>query len=94
MLEVVLAWIIVGGLAGWLASRVVRGVGYGVVGDIFVGIIGAILGGFLSVVLFGGPQFTGFNLGSFVVAFFGACIMLFILRLVTRDSRSSTPVEP
>jgi uncharacterized membrane protein YeaQ/YmgE (transglycosylase-associated protein family) len=92
VLETVLAWIIIGGIAGWLASLVVRGAGYGIIGDIVVGIIGALLGGFLSVALFGGPQFTGFNLASLIVAFIGACILLLILRLVARGTHHTTPV--
>ncbi len=91
MTETILAWIIIGGIAGWLASLVVRGAGYGVVGDIVVGIVGALLGGFLASALLGGPQFTGFNLASFIVAFIGACILLFILRAIAR-SRYRTPL--
>jgi uncharacterized membrane protein YeaQ/YmgE (transglycosylase-associated protein family) len=80
----ILAWIIVGGIAGWLASLVVRGGGMGVVGDIIVGIIGALIGGFvLSLLLPGTFGFTGFNLGSLLVAFIGAVILLFIVKLFT-----------
>lgn len=86
MLTTVLAWIIIGGAAGWLASLVVRGAGYGLVGDIAVGIIGALIAGFLSQALFGGPGFTGFNLTSLIVAFIGACILLLLLRLVARGT--------
>src|SRR6185312_1902536 len=75
-----LAWIIVGGVAGWLASLVVDGGGFGVLGDIIVGIVGAILGGLvLSLLLPGSFGFTGFNLGSLVVAFIGAVILLVLL---------------
>ncbi len=84
MLTTLLIWIIIGGAAGWLASLVVRGAGYGLLGDIVVGIVGALIGGFLSTTLFGGPGFTGFNLSSFIVAFIGACILLLLLRLVAR----------
>jgi uncharacterized membrane protein YeaQ/YmgE (transglycosylase-associated protein family) len=80
----ILAWIIVGGIAGWLASLVVRGGGMGIVGDIIVGIIGALIGGFvLSLLLPGTFGFTGFNLGSLIVAFIGAVILLFIVKLFT-----------
>ncbi len=85
----ILAWIIVGGIAGWLASMVVRGTGLGIIGDIVVGIIGAVLGGFvLTLLLPGTVGFTGFNLGSAVIAFIGAVILLFIVRLV-RGGRAS-----
>jgi uncharacterized membrane protein YeaQ/YmgE (transglycosylase-associated protein family) len=79
----ILAWIVIGGLAGWLASVLVRGGGLGLIGDIVVGIVGALLGGFL-VSLLGGSGFTGFNLWSFVVALIGAVVLLLIVRLFTR----------
>jgi uncharacterized membrane protein YeaQ/YmgE (transglycosylase-associated protein family) len=80
----ILAWLIVGGIAGWLASLVVRGGGLGVVGDVIVGIVGALLGGVvLSLLAPGTVGFTGFNLGSLLVAFIGAVILLFIVKLFT-----------
>ncbi len=80
----ILAWIIVGGIAGWLASLLVRGGGMGIVGDIIVGIVGALIGGFvLSLLLPGAFGFTGFNLGSLIIAFIGAVILLFIVKLFT-----------
>jgi uncharacterized membrane protein YeaQ/YmgE (transglycosylase-associated protein family) len=82
----ILAWIIVGGIAGWLAGLVVRGSGLGLIGDIVVGIVGAFIGGFvLSVLLPGTFGFSGFNFGSLVIAFIGAVILLFIVRLFTRN---------
>ena len=90
MLGMLLAWIIIGGIAGWLASLVVRGAGYGLIGDIVVGIVGALIGGFLSSLLFGGPGFTGFNLTSLIVAFVGACILLFLLRLFARGTHRAS----
>jgi uncharacterized membrane protein YeaQ/YmgE (transglycosylase-associated protein family) len=67
--------------------------GYGLVGDIIVGIVGALLGGFLSQRLLGGPGITGFNLTSIIVAFIGACILIFLLRLVSRGTpRRTTPL--
>ena len=93
MLETILVWIIIGAIAGWLASLVMRGGGYGLVGDIIVGIVGALLGGFLSERLLGGPGVTGFNLPSIIVAFIGACILILLLRLVTRGTpRRTTPL--
>jgi uncharacterized membrane protein YeaQ/YmgE (transglycosylase-associated protein family) len=80
----ILAWLIVGGIAGWLASLVVRGGGLGVVGDVIVGIAGALIGGFVLALLLPGTfGFTGFNLGSLIVAFIGAVILLFIVKLFT-----------
>jgi uncharacterized membrane protein YeaQ/YmgE (transglycosylase-associated protein family) len=79
----ILAWIIVGLIAGWLAGLVMRGGGYGVVGDIIVGIVGALIGGFLASALFGIPNpVNGINIESVIVAFIGAVILIAILRAV------------
>lgn len=80
----IIAWIIVGGIAGWLASLVVRGTGLGLIGDIIVGIVGGLIGGFLlSLLLPGSFSVTGFNLGSVIVAFIGAVVLLLLVRLFT-----------
>jgi len=78
----IIGWIILGGLAGWLASVLVRGGGLGVIGDIIVGIIGALIGGFIVSAL-GGTGVTGFNIWTFIVAVIGAVILLLIVRAVT-----------
>src|SRR5690349_16180897 len=84
MLINLLVWIIVGGIAGWLASLLVQGTGMGIVGDVIVGIVGALIGAFvLSLLLPGTFGISGFNLGSLVVAFIGAVILLFIVKLFT-----------
>src|ERR1700757_698795 len=76
-----LAWLVVGLVAGFLASRVMRGGGYGIIGDIIVGIIGAFIGGFVASLLgFGGSAGL---VGSIVIAFIGACILIAILRAVS-----------
>ena len=78
-----LVWfILVGLIAGWLAGMIVKGGGYGLVGDIVVGILGALLGGFLFGSL-GGAVGDGL-LGSIVVATLGAIILIVILRLIKR----------
>lgn len=80
----IIAWIIIGGIAGWLASLVVRGTGLGLIGDIIVGIVGGLIGGFLlSLLLPGSFSVTGFNLGSIIVAFIGAVVLLLLVRLFT-----------
>jgi uncharacterized membrane protein YeaQ/YmgE (transglycosylase-associated protein family) len=80
----ILAWIVVGGIAGWLASLVVQGGGMGVMMDIIVGVVGAVLGGaLLTFLLPGSFAFSGFNLISLIVAFIGAVILLLIIRAVT-----------
>jgi len=80
----ILAWIVVGLIAGWLASQVMRGGGYGLIGDIIVGIVGALIGGFLAANLLNMPNaVNGINLTSILVAFVGAVILLAILRVVS-----------
>jgi uncharacterized membrane protein YeaQ/YmgE (transglycosylase-associated protein family) len=81
----VLWWLLVGLIAGFLASRVMRGGGYGLIGDIVVGIIGAILGGWLAGLL----GLGSFGLiGTIIVAFIGACILIAILHAVSRGGTS------
>jgi uncharacterized membrane protein YeaQ/YmgE (transglycosylase-associated protein family) len=75
-------FILIGLVAGWLAGQLVKGGGFGVVGDIVVGIIGALLGGFLFSML--GVSTGGGLIGSLVVATIGAVVLIFILRLIKR----------
>jgi uncharacterized membrane protein YeaQ/YmgE (transglycosylase-associated protein family) len=82
MVESFIIWIIVGAIAGWLAGMVVKGGGFGLIGDIVVGIVGAIIAGWLL------PQ-LGIVIGSGFVAaiidaFIGAVILLVIIKLVKR----------
>lgn len=84
MIGTIIAWIIIGGIAGWLASLVVQGSGMGVGIDIVVGIVGGLIGGFILGALGLGGGFTGFNFVSLVTAFVGAVILLFLVRLFTR----------
>ena len=74
-----IAWIVVGLLAGWLAGMMMGGRGFGILGNIVVGIIGSIIGGFLAST-FLGMDVGGFNLVSILVAFLGAVVFLLILR--------------
>jgi uncharacterized membrane protein YeaQ/YmgE (transglycosylase-associated protein family) len=83
-----LAWIIVGIIAGWMAKRVIPGEGpKGVFGDLVIGVVGAIVGGWLFN-YFGHPGATGLNIGSVLVAFLGAVVVLWIMRLVTGTGRA------
>ena len=75
----IIAWILLGLVAGWLAGQVMRGGGYGILGDIVLGIIGAFVGGFLSSALLG-IDVTGFNLTSVLIALAGAVIVIAISR--------------
>ncbi len=84
----ILAWLVVGLIAGWLASRVMRGGGYGLIGDIVVGVVGALLGGFLATNFLGmANPVSGINIPSIFVAFVGAVILIAILRLVSGRRR-------
>jgi len=76
----IIAWLVVGAIAGWLAGQFMSGGGYGLVMDIVVGIIGAFIGGFvLSLLGIGGSAGL---IGSIVVAFIGAVILIAILRAI------------
>ena len=78
-----LLWFLVVGLvAGWLAGVLVKGGGFGVIGDLVVGVIGAFLGGWLFSTL--GASAGGGLLGSIIVATIGAVVLLFIVRLIKR----------
>ena len=91
MLGAIIAWIIVGAIAGWLASLVVRGTGLGLGGDIVVGIIGGLIGGFiLSLLLPGSFGVSGINIGSIIVAFIGAVVLLLIVRFFTGSRTGAT----
>ncbi|QBD83033.1 GlsB/YeaQ/YmgE family stress response membrane protein [Ktedonosporobacter rubrisoli] len=78
----VIWWLVVGLIAGFLASVVMRGGGYGIVGDIIVGLVGAFIGGFIANAL--GLGSSGI-IGTIIIAFIGACILIAILRLVSRS---------
>lgn len=75
-------FIIVGLVAGWLAGVIMKGGGFGVVGDIVVGIVGALIGGWLFSTM--GVSAGGGLLGAIIVALIGAIILIFLLRLIKR----------
>jgi uncharacterized membrane protein YeaQ/YmgE (transglycosylase-associated protein family) len=80
-----LIWIIVGAIAGWLASIVMKtNRSQGLMTDIIVGIIGGLVGGFLLNALGVGGAVTGINIASILVAFIGAVVLLAVLRMVSR----------
>jgi uncharacterized membrane protein YeaQ/YmgE (transglycosylase-associated protein family) len=84
----ILVWIIVGAIAGWLASLVMgTNRTQGLLEDIIIGIVGGVIGGFALNALGVGGAVTGLNLGSIVVAFIGAIILLLILRAVRGTAR-------
>jgi uncharacterized membrane protein YeaQ/YmgE (transglycosylase-associated protein family) len=83
-LETLLIWLVIGAVAGWLAGIVVKGAGFGLIGNIVVGIVGAFVGGWVMGAL-------GISLGSGMIsaiagATVGAVILLFVVSLVRRGS--------
>ena len=81
MLGGIIWWFIVGGIAGFLAGKVMKGGGFGVLMDIVVGIVGAVLGGWLFGLL---GVYSGGLIGSIIIAFIGACILLWLVRLIKK----------
>lgn len=80
-LQAIIIWLIVGGVAGWLAGQIVKGHGFGLVGNIVVGIVGAFLAGWLLPSL--GLGLTGI-VGAIIYAAIGAIILLFLIGLFKR----------
>ncbi len=87
---VLLSWIVVGAIAGWLSGQVMKGRGFGLLGDIVVGVAGGVIGGFLAGVLFKVPNaVNGFNLTSILVAFLGAVVLIVVVRMFQGRGRRS-----
>jgi uncharacterized membrane protein YeaQ/YmgE (transglycosylase-associated protein family) len=86
----ILTWLIVGLVAGVLASMVMGGTGYGLIGDIIFGICGAFVGGWLLRTL-GTSVPVGGLAGVIIVAFIGAIVLLFIIRLIRGVGRRTPP---
>lgn len=79
----ILTWILVGLIAGVLATFLMGGIGYGIIGDIIVGIVGAFVGGWLFAEMGWTAPFAGLA-GTIFVAFIGAVLLLLILGLIRR----------
>lgn len=78
----IIIWLAIGAVAGWLAGQIMKGGGFGLVGDIVVGIVGAAIAGYLLPRL---GIFIGGNIvGQIVNAVIGACLLLFVIKLVKR----------
>jgi uncharacterized membrane protein YeaQ/YmgE (transglycosylase-associated protein family) len=82
-----IAWMVVGLIGGYLASRVVNKTGEGTIRDIILGIIGGIIGGIIFRA-FGGHGVTGFNLWSILVAFIGAVVLLVLYHAIRGQQRA------
>jgi uncharacterized membrane protein YeaQ/YmgE (transglycosylase-associated protein family) len=79
----ILSWIIVGLIAGFLAGQVMRGGGYGVIGDIIIGVLGALVGGWIAFYFFHVTDtMTEISAVSILVAFMGAILLILVLRMI------------
>ena len=77
----IIIFLAIGAVAGWLAGVAMKGGGFGLVGDIVIGIIGAVVGGWLFGVL---GIAAGGLIGAIITAFVGACVLLFVVRLIKK----------
>ena len=84
----IIAWLVIGLVAGWLAGVIMPGKGFGLIGDLIIGLVGAFLGGLILSVLV--PDQTFGFWGSLLVALIGACILVGILHAFTAR-RTTTP---
>jgi uncharacterized membrane protein YeaQ/YmgE (transglycosylase-associated protein family) len=75
-------FLLIGAVIGWLAGLIVRGRGFGIIGDIVVGIVGAMLGGWIAGVM---GLYTSSSVGAFLVALAGAVVLVGLTRLVVRN---------
>jgi len=75
-------FLFIGGVIGWLAGLIIRGRGFGILGDIIVGIVGAMLGGWMARVI---GLYPGSSIGVFLVALVGALVLVGLTRLVVRN---------
>jgi len=74
-------FLLIGGVIGWLAGLIIRGRGFGILGDIVIGIVGAMLGGWIARAM---GLYTSSSLGAFLVALAGAVILVGLTRLIKR----------
>ncbi len=80
----IIAWLVLGLISGFIASRVVNKTGEGLVMDIVLGIVGALVGGFIANRVFGIAGVTGFDLRSIIVSILGAILVLIVYHMVVR----------
>jgi len=79
----ILIWAVVGLIAGFLAGQVMRGGGYGLIGDIIVGVLGGLLGGWIGTTFLNiNAGVSGINLESILIAFAGAVLLILVLRMI------------
>jgi uncharacterized membrane protein YeaQ/YmgE (transglycosylase-associated protein family) len=80
----IIFWLIIGAVAGWLAGVLIKGGGFGLIGDIAVGVIGAVLGGWLAGLV--GLHIGSGLISSLITATLGAVLLIFILRMIRRPT--------
>jgi uncharacterized membrane protein YeaQ/YmgE (transglycosylase-associated protein family) len=80
--ESLIIWLVIGAVAGWIAGAIVKGGGFGLIGDIIVGIVGAFIGGWLAGVL--GIHIGGGIIATIITATGGAVVLLLLVRLIRR----------
>ena len=85
----IIAWVIIGILAGWITGKLMKGSGYGVVMDMIVGLVGALIGGFLSSRLGMGDAGDHGMIGSTIIAVIGAVLLTLVVRLVTKNKKAN-----
>ena len=86
----IIAWLVVGAIAGWIAGMVVPGdEGYGWLGAIIAGIVGALVGGFLLGLITNEDWTTGINIPTLIAAIVGAIIVVFVWRAIARRGTST-----
>lgn len=85
-----IAWLVIGVVAGWLAGIIMPGHGFGLIGDLVVGLVGAFLGGLIMNIL--APDQTFGFWGSLLVALIGACVLVAIIHAIAGNRRTPTTV--
>jgi uncharacterized membrane protein YeaQ/YmgE (transglycosylase-associated protein family) len=89
----IIAWLVVGAIAGWIAGKVVPGdEGYGVLGTIIAGIVGALLGGFLLGLITNEDWTTGINIPTLIAAIVGAIVVVFLWGMIAKGRSGRTTV--
>jgi uncharacterized membrane protein YeaQ/YmgE (transglycosylase-associated protein family) len=78
----IIAWIVVGAIAGWITNMIMGSGGVGVLATVFLGIIGAVVGGFLAGLVLGGDYTTGINITTIVVSVIGAVVVVALYRWI------------
>ena len=79
----ILVWAVVGLIAGFLAGQVMRGGGYGLIGDIIIGVLGGLLGGWIGTTFLNiDAGVSGINMESILIAFAGAVLLILVLRMI------------